>query len=63
MVGFTRVTLAPGEAKSVAVALNDLCESIYDTGKHAFVRLPGTYTILAGSSSADTPLKATFRVP
>lgn len=63
MVGFTRVTLAPGEAKSVAVALNDLCESIYDTGKHAFVRLTGTYTILAGSSSADTPLKATFRVP
>lgn len=62
LVGFARVTLAPGEAKSVTVALNDLCESVYDTGKHAFVRLPGTYTILAGSSSADTPLKATFHV-
>jgi beta-glucosidase len=62
LVGFARVTLAPGQAKSVDIALNELCESIYDTRTHAFVRPPGTYTILAGPSSADTPLEATFHV-
>lgn len=62
LVGFARVTLAPGESRSVAIALNPLCESIYDTRQHAFVRLPGTYTVFAGPSSAQTPLRATFRV-
>ncbi|EIL86795.1 MAG: glycosyl hydrolase [Pusillimonas sp.] len=62
LVGFKRVSLAPGEAQTVAIPLNELCESIYGTQKHAFVRLPGTYTILAGPSSANTLLKVTFSV-
>lgn len=62
LVGFERVSLAPGARQTVVIALNELCESIYDTQKHAFVRLPGTYTILAGPSSTTTPLRATFRV-
>lgn len=62
LAGFERVALQPGESKTVKIPLNRLCESVYDTGKHTFVRLPGTYTLLAGSSSADTPLKAGFAV-
>lgn len=60
LAGFARVELAPGESKRVAIPLNALCLSVYDASKDAMVRLPGTYTILAGPSSADTPLKASF---
>lgn len=60
LVGFARVELAPGQSRTVTVPLNALCLSVYDTSKDAMVRIPGTYTILAGPSSADTPLKASF---
>jgi beta-glucosidase len=60
LVGFTRVELAPGQSRTVTVPLNALCLSVYDASKDAMVRIPGTYTILAGPSSADTPLKASF---
>ena len=60
LVGFTRVELAPGASKTVTVPLNPLCLSIYDTSKDAMLRIPGRYTILAGPSSADTPLEASF---
>jgi beta-glucosidase len=60
LVGFKRVSLAPGQSKRVAIPLNMLCESIYDTHAHAFKRLPGTYTVQAGPSSLKTPLKSSF---
>ena len=60
LVGFARVELAPGASKRVAIPLNPLCLSIYDVSKDAMVRVPGSYTILAGPSSADTPLRASF---
>jgi beta-glucosidase len=60
LVGFTRVQLAPGASKRITVPLDPLCLSIYDTSRNAMVRVAGTYTILAGPSSADTPLKASF---
>ncbi len=60
LVGFRRVALDPGQSKTVTIALNQLCLSIYDAKKDAMVRLPGTYTIYAGPSSAKTPLKATL---
>lgn len=60
LVGFQRVTLDPGQAKTVTIALNNLCLSIYDAKQDAMVRIPGTYTVYAGPSSVKTPLKATF---
>ncbi|MEO8778498.1 MAG: glycoside hydrolase family 3 C-terminal domain-containing protein [Rhodanobacter sp.] len=60
LVGFARVELAPGASKRIAVPLTSLCLSIYDVSKDAMVRMPGTYTVLAGPSSADTPLKTSF---
>ncbi|MFZ0662981.1 MAG: glycoside hydrolase family 3 C-terminal domain-containing protein [Acidobacteriaceae bacterium] len=60
LVAFDRVNLAPGESKTVTMDLNPLCLSIYNVQKDAMEELPGEYKILAGPSSANTPLTATF---
>ena len=62
LVGWDRVTLAPGESKTLTVPMNQLTLSIWDVSKNAFEMVPGDYTIVAGSSSADTPLHATMHV-
>ncbi|HET7267974.1 MAG TPA: glycoside hydrolase family 3 C-terminal domain-containing protein [Oleiagrimonas sp.] len=60
LVGFQRVTLKPGQARTVTIALNKLTESIFNVDKDKLVRIPGTYTVYAGPSSVKTPLEATF---
>ena len=60
LVGFDRVKLAAGESKTVTIPLNQLCESVYNSKSDTMERIPGQYTILAGPSSDDTPLTATF---
>ncbi len=62
LVGWDRVALAPGESKTIMVPMNQLALSIFDVAKNAFVLAPGDYTIFAGSSSADTPLRASVHV-
>jgi beta-glucosidase len=60
LVAFDRVDLAPGESKTITLDLNPLCLSIYNADKDAMEMPSGEYKILAGPSSADTPLTATF---
>jgi beta-glucosidase len=60
LAAFGRVALAPGESKTVTLDLNPLCLSIFDMNKHVMAEIPGRYEILAGPSSADTPLVALF---
>jgi beta-glucosidase len=60
LAAFQRVHLGPGESKTVTLDLNPLCLSIFNVDKNAMEMLPGEYKIVAGSSSADTPLTATF---
>jgi hypothetical protein len=36
--------------------------SIFDEQNNSWKLLPGSYTILAGASSAETPLQATLQV-
>jgi beta-glucosidase len=60
LVAFDRVDLAPGESKTVTLDLNPLCLSIYNVDKGTMEMPSGEYKILAGPSSADTPLTATF---
>jgi beta-glucosidase len=60
LAAFDRVELAPGESKTVTLDLNPLCLSIYNEKTDAMEELPGKYKILVGSSSAATPLTATF---
>jgi beta-glucosidase len=62
LVAWDRVPLAPGESKTVTLQLDPLYLSIFDTDKNAFSLAPGDYTILAGPSSADTPLTATVHI-
>ena len=62
LVAWDRVSLAPGESKTVTLQLDPLYLSIFDVSKNSFVLAPGDYTILAGSSSAETPLSATIHI-
>jgi len=62
LAGWQRVELAPGESKTVSLPLNPLYLSIFDTAKDAWQLLPGDYKVMAGASSSDTPLNATFHV-
>lgn len=62
LVGFTRLTLAPGQAGTAEVTF-DLAElAIWDTGAHRMTVVPGDYQIMAGASSADIRLTATLRI-
>ncbi len=62
LVGWDRVTLGPGESKTVTVPMNPLTLSVFDVRKNAFQMAPGDYTIVAGSSSSETPLHATMQI-
>jgi len=57
--GFERVSLQPGEKKTVTFALPASALAFYDEKtKHDFVVEPGAYDVLVGSSSADIRVKA-----
>jgi beta-glucosidase len=62
LVGWQRVELAPGESKTVTLTMNQLYLSIFDTAKDAWQLLPGDYTVMAGASSADTPMNGTLHI-
>ncbi len=62
LVAWARVTLGPGESKRVNLKLDSLDLSIFDEATKGWRLAPGDYEIVAGSSSADTPLNATLRV-
>jgi beta-glucosidase len=62
LAAFQRVKLAPGESKDVALTLNPLTLSVFNTEQNGWQLLPGDYTVTAGPSSADTPLKATLHI-
>jgi len=62
LVAWDRVPLAAGESKTVTLQLDPLYLSIFDVSQNRFTLAPGDYEILAGSSSADTPLSATLHV-
>jgi beta-glucosidase len=62
LVGWQRVELAPGEAKAVTVAVDPRVMSVFDEKTNAWSLLPGSYKIVAGPSSAETPLTGTMQV-
>jgi beta-glucosidase len=51
--GFARVSLKPGETKTVSLTLDADQLGFYDVKTHGFVTEPGAYQIMAGSSSRD----------
>jgi beta-glucosidase len=51
--------LAPGEAKTVTLAIDPKFLSVFDEQKDNWVLLAGQYKFFVGRSSRDTPLTAT----
>jgi beta-glucosidase len=61
--GFEKVTLAPGEKKTVSFKLTSRSLSIWDVATHAWVEAKGEFTAAVGTSSRDIHcLKAKFVV-
>ncbi len=58
---FTRVALSPGEKRTITMRLDDAAFRYYDDVKRSWVRSKGGYTLLAGTSSGDTPLQILFK--
>ena len=59
LVGWTKVTLKPGESKDVTVQVEPLFLSVFNAQRHAWQKPTGNYTVLVGSSSASLPLQQT----
>jgi beta-glucosidase len=55
--GFQRVTLAPGERKTVRLPLRAEDLAYWDAAAHAWVVEPGPVELMVGSSSADVDLR------
>jgi len=62
LVGWDKVWLASGESKKVTVSIESKFLSIFNVDKDAWELVPGDYTILAGGSSADTPLTSALKI-
>ena len=60
--GFERISLKPGETRTVSFWVPAEKLSFYDESKKAFVVEPGAFEIMVGSSSEDIRAKAQFDV-
>ncbi len=62
LVAWDRIQLAPGESKTVTLAIDPLHLSIFNVEKDGWELMPGEYKLLVGGSSRSTPLSATVRM-
>lgn len=60
--GFQRITLQPGETKTVRMPLKGSELTYWDAAAHSFVVEPGKLGIMLGASSADVRLEKTIEV-
>jgi beta-glucosidase len=60
--GFERVSLNPGETKTVSFALPAEQLSYWDTSKHEYVINPGRFEVMVGSASDDIRQRGSFEV-
>ncbi len=63
LVGWKRISLAPGETQTVSVTPNPALLSIFDEKSNAWKLTPGTYRFEAGSASDSLPLQTTAYLP
>jgi len=61
LVGWEKVRLSPGEAKTVTVKLDPKFLSIFNEQKDDWELLAGEYQFFVGGSSRNTPLRATAK--
>jgi beta-glucosidase len=66
LVGFTHVTLAPGESRVVEVKVDGRSAShplsYYDEATQSWVTSPGAYRVYVGASARNTPLQSTIHI-
>src|ERR1700735_76584 len=62
LVGWKRVTLAPGESQDVTVAIDPQELQTFDESKDTWMLANGEYGVLVGPSSESTPLTANLRI-
>jgi beta-glucosidase len=60
--GFAKITLKPGEKKTVTIPLDQRSFAFYDPAQHAWSAEAGDYTIQVGSSSRDLRLESVYRM-
>jgi beta-glucosidase len=57
LCGFQRISLQPGETKTVTFTLPAAKLAIWDEMTHGFVVEPGAFDVMIGASSADIRLQ------
>jgi beta-glucosidase len=62
LIGFDRVSLQPGESKTVTVKVRLVMLSIFDVDKDGWDLVTGEYQVLAGPSADNTPLTTTIQL-
>ena len=60
--GFRKVSLAPGEKKTVLLPLDESSFAYFDAAAKRWTVAPGTFEVLAGSSSRDIRSRATTEI-
>jgi beta-glucosidase len=60
--GFGKVALKPGQTRHVRLKLNARSFAYWDTNAHGWKIMPGTYRIMAGSSSRDFQLQDSLQI-
>ncbi len=56
LVGWSRVSLNPGESKEVTISVPTKYLSVYDEAVSSWKLIPGSYTFMAGGSSQELPV-------
>jgi beta-glucosidase len=62
LVGWSKVTLKPGESKEVTVEIEPKYLSIFNVEQNGWQLLPGEYGFMVGGSSQNLPLKQTVNL-
>jgi beta-glucosidase len=62
LVGWKRVTLAPGESQTVTIAIDPRVLETFDEASDRWNLAPGSYEVLVGASSDNTPLTGSLSV-
>lgn len=60
--GFQKVLLAAGASTTVTLPLTAEAVSVFDLVSDDYLAMPGSYTVLVGSSSVDIRLTSTVTV-
>ncbi len=60
--GFSRVSLKAGETQHVSLPLDARAFAYYDVAAKGWKIAPGSFDVLVGESSAETPLKASVSI-